>query len=283
MRNLNFEILSRLEGFHYANFNLNRDAKLPMKTTARQNTLQVCLLSSHALVLSELERVLNNSAFNLIPRRLESTLGSELRKLQIPRAMVYVVDVHAMGSGAGALLSNILDHYGKARIIVVTDKFDSKETYSLLQMGAKGLLTFDEAREQLASALPLVSMGGFWVPRAVLSGFVDSVLRGTLNRRLKVDSSTNITDREQEVLDALLQQLSTKEIGRKLNITERTAKFHVSNVLSKLGVRRRSDLFLLCYQQRSATADSPSGRVAKRNDPITRSGSPSAYKQDNSR
>ena len=57
---------------------------------------------------------------------------------------------------AGALLSNILDHHPEGRIIVVAEKFDSAETYSLLQMGAKGLLTYAEAREQLPRALPLV-------------------------------------------------------------------------------------------------------------------------------
>jgi DNA-binding NarL/FixJ family response regulator len=47
--------------------------------------------------------------------------------------------------------------------------------------------------------------------------------------------------------------MSNKEIGSKLNITERTVKYHVSSVLSKFGVRRRADLILLYYQKRSAT------------------------------
>ena len=60
--------------------------------------------------------------------------------------------------------------------------------------------------------------------------------------------------REQETLEALLENLSNKEIASKLNISERTVKFHVSNLLSKFGVRRRADLILLCYQTRSANA-----------------------------
>jgi DNA-binding NarL/FixJ family response regulator len=102
------------------------------------------------------------------------------------------------------------------------------------------------------------------VPRAVLSGFVESILQGTLSLRLKVDPSTNITSRQQEVLDGLLQQLSNKEVGSKLNISMRTVKFHVSNILSKFGVRRRSDLILLCSQRSSATPD-PMARAPKRN------------------
>ena len=223
-----------------------------VKKPARKGPLQVCLLSPHPLVLSEFERVLVNPAFKLVSRHLESTLGPDLRHLQVPRAVIYVVDAHVARPAAGALLSNILDRYNEARIIVVAEKFDSSETYSLLQLGAKGLLTYDEAREQLPHALPLVASGGFWVPRAVLSAFVDSILSGSRSRRLKADTSADLSRREQEVLNSLLENLANKEIGNKLNISERTVKFHVSNLLSKFGVRRRADLILLCYQKRSA-------------------------------
>lgn len=205
-------------------------------------------------MLSEFERVLTNPAFKLISKRLESSLGPDLRHLPVPKALLYVVDAHVARSAAGALLSNILENFAEARIIVVAEKFDSGESYSLLQMGAKGLLTYDEAREYLPRALPLVAGGGFWVPRAVLSGFVDSILGGPQSRRLKADVSTDLSRREQEVLNCLLENMANKEIGNKLNISERTVKFHVSNLLSKFGVRRRADLILLCYQKRSTVA-----------------------------
>jgi two-component system, NarL family, nitrate/nitrite response regulator NarL len=224
-----------------------------VKKPAKKNALQVCLLSPHPLVLSEFERVLANAAFKITSRHLESTLGPDLRHLQIPKAVVYVVDAHVARPAAGALLSNILDNHAEARIIVVAEKFDAAESYSLLQMGAKGLLSYSEAREQLPRALPLVANGGFWVPRSVLSGFVDSILAGSHSRRLKADTSADLSRREQEVLNSLLENLANKEIGSKLNISERTVKFHVSNLLNKFGVRRRADLILLCYQKRSTT------------------------------
>ena len=223
-----------------------------VKKAPKKTPLLVCLLSPHPLVLSEFERVLSNPAFKLISRHLESTLGPDLRHLQVPKATVYVVDAHVARPAAGALISNILDHHTEARIIVVAEKFDAAESYSLLQMGAKGLLSYSEAREQLPRALPLVANGGFWVPRAVLSGFVDSILGGSHSRRLKADTSADLSPREQEVLNSLLENLANKEIGNKLNISERTVKFHVSNLLGKFGVRRRADLILLCYQKRSS-------------------------------
>lgn len=224
-----------------------------MRKAPKKSALQVCLLSPHPLVLSEFERALKNPAFKLIAKHLESTLGPDLRHLEVPKATLYVVDAHVARPAAGALLSNILERSAEARIIVVAEKFDNGESYSLLQMGAKGLLTYQEAREHLPRALPLVAEGGFWVPRTVLSGFVDSILNGSHTRRLKADTSADLSRREQEVLNSLLENMANKEIGNKLNISERTVKFHVSNLLSKFGVRRRADLILLCYQKRSAT------------------------------
>src|SRR5205814_9232961 len=60
---------------------------------------------------------------------------------------------------------------------------------------------------------------------------------------------------------SLLENLSNKEIASKLNIAERTVKFHVSNLLSKFGVRRRADLILLTFQRRLKVRDRKSTRL----------------------
>ena len=223
-----------------------------MKKATPTRPLKVCLLSAHAFFLTEMDRVLKNSALGLIPLQFQLALGQGLHDLPVPKALVYVLDSYDSPPATLALLANILGRSADARVIVVAEKFDFLKSCSLLQMGAKGLLTYEAAREQLPIALPLVANGGFWVPRAVLSGFVDSILGGQYSRNLIAISSANLSLREHEVLDSLLENLSNTEIGNKLKITRRTVKFHVSNVLSKFGVRRRVDLILLCFQKWSA-------------------------------
>jgi DNA-binding NarL/FixJ family response regulator len=219
---------------------------------AQRIPLKVCLLSANAFVLSGIARVLKSSAFELILLQVKSALGHDLHDIQVPTALVHVVDAHVGPPATRTLLSNILAHCPEARIIVITERVNSEESYPLLQRGAKGLLTYEEVPEHLPIALPLVANGGFWVPRAVLSGFVESILGGLYRQKLTAISLGNLSLREDEVLGSLLENLSNKEIGIKLNITERTVKFHVSNVLNKFGVRRRADLILHCYQQQSA-------------------------------
>jgi len=224
------------------------------KAAAKKTSLKVCLLSPHPMVLDEFRRLLENSGFQITSKQLDSMLAPDLRNLELPRAAAYVVDAHAARQATGALLGNLLERYTNARIMVITDKLKEGESHALLRQGVKGILTYEEARTQLARALPQVAAGGIWVPREVLSRFVDSILSTTRGRRLRADSPTELSRREQEVLNSLLENLANKEIGDRLHISERTVKFHVSNLLAKFGVRRRADLILLCYQRRNTAA-----------------------------
>jgi DNA-binding NarL/FixJ family response regulator len=222
-----------------------------MKDTAGRRPLKVCILSPHPLVLAEFSRVLSPPVFQALTTHLDSMLGPELRRLALPQAPVYVVDACGSQRLTASLIANVRERSPSARLLIVSEKFNSVESHDLLRLGAKGLLTYAEACEQLPRALPPVAAGGFWIPRALLSAFVDSVLESTRGRRLEM-GSVGLSQREQEVLDALLGSLVNKEIGSRLNISERTVKFHVSNILSKFGVRRRADLILLCYQKRES-------------------------------
>ena len=205
------------------------------------------------MVLNEFQRLLESSGFQIVARQLESMLAPDLRNLEVPKATVYVVDAHAARQATGALLGNILDRSASSRILVVGDNLKESDAYSLLRQGVKGILNYSEARDQLSRALPLVAAGGFWVPRQVLSRFVDSILTTTQGRRMRGDAPTDLSRREQEVLNGLLENLANKEVADRLHISERTVKFHVSNLLAKFGVRRRADLILLCYQKRATT------------------------------
>jgi DNA-binding NarL/FixJ family response regulator len=224
-----------------------------VKHVSTQQTLKVCILSPHPLVLAEFSRALDGRAFDLTTQQLESTLGPDLRKLTVPHAAVYVVDAgHASPPATAALIVNIMETSPSARVIAVAEQFNVADSHNLLRLGAKGLLTYAEASGQLARALPQVAGGGFWVSRSTLSQFVESILTDVHRGRLKVATAKELSPREQEVLEPLLANLANKEIASRFNISERTVKFHVSNLLAKFNVRRRADLILLCYQDRQA-------------------------------
>lgn len=206
----------------------------------------VGLLSPHPLVLSEFTTLLSKYSFQVKALHLESPVPYQLRDLDLPECPFYIVDAYAT-TPAAVLISEIADKHPDAHIIALGEKFDDANAFPLLRVGAKGLLTYAEARNDLPRAVTALLEGSFWVSRVLLARFVDSILPGTRNRCM-LSSPAGLSRREREVLQAVLENLSNKEIAGQLNISERTAKFHVSNLLSKFGVQRRADLILMCFK-----------------------------------
>jgi DNA-binding NarL/FixJ family response regulator len=172
-----------------------------------------------------------------------------VQAFKIPTAPLYVIEAHDRRVPTEALIGRVLAQHPLARIVVVGRAVDEGSTFPLLRLGIKGLLTYPELPAQFARALEAVAAGGFWIPRAILSRFVESLIGRPSSEQVS-SGSTHLTRREKEVLGELLGHLSNKEIAEKLGLTERTVKFHVSNLLVKHGVMRRADLILLFLTSR---------------------------------
>ena len=134
-------------------------------------------------------------------------------------------------------------------MLLVAEKFTTSESHDLLRLGAKGLLTYGEAREQLPRALPMMASGGFWVPRSLLSEFVDTIITNSHGRRMKVESAAQLSRREQEVLDSLLENLANKEIAERISVSESSIKATLQQLFAKTGVRTRSQLVRVAFEQ----------------------------------
>ena len=209
---------------------------------------RVCLLSPHPLVLAELHRLLDGNRFRLQLVRLESALAPQLFELEIPRASIYVVDANLPAAAIEALVTSITRRCPAARLLILAERVDDSTAFPLLRLGVKGVVGYRDIRRQLPSAVREVASGGFWAPRMVLSRFVESMLQGH-SQGVPLRTAA-MSGRERQVLEALLESLSNKEIGERLHISERTVKFHVSNLLAKFGVERRQHLILHCFQSR---------------------------------
>lgn len=209
----------------------------------------ICLWGSHALLVEQLQEQLRSSPYRVNARRLPQLPGEAV---PIPNAALYLVDAGGPRAVVNGLLSRILSRAPKRKVLLLVEDFERDRAYSYLRMGVRALLRYSELQSSLLPAVESVGSGHYWVPRNVLSGLVESMLAGATPPLPQ--SPESLTRREREVLDGLLANLSNKEIAQRLNLSERTVKFHVSNLLGKFGVRRRADLILMSYQD---TAGAP--------------------------
>lgn len=216
------------------------------QTTNRNKRPNVCVLSTHPMLLDQFTRKLSQSHFSVKAFRLRQVLFEDVNRLAIPAADVYVVDGH--DPFAQALAGALVKRFPKSHVIVLAESLTDSRTFPLLEVGVKGVLDYSEASAHLPEAVTTVAGGEYWVERRVFSRFVGSAVQNS-RRRLAQAPSVLLSPREREVLACLHGNLSNKEIARKLKISERTAKFHVSNLLTKFGVKRRVELIMLLSQE----------------------------------
>jgi two-component system, NarL family, response regulator DevR len=208
--------------------------------------LGVCLLTPHPLAGRALNELLPQNSFILNVVQIRSTdLPSDLRS--IPAAAVYLVDAYGGPQYAADVATRLSEIDSNARVIALGEAFCESETLPLLRSGARGLLSHTDLCEHLPQAITEVAAGRFWVSRLLMSHALETMLEEARDSHGKVNG--DCTRREQQVLQAILENLGNKEIAAKLHMAERTAKFYVSKLLARYGVRRRTDLILLHLQR----------------------------------
>ncbi|WP_349262186.1 response regulator transcription factor [Actinocrinis sp.] len=154
------------------------------------------------------------------------------------------------------------DRYRGPRVIVLTT-FDLDEyVYDALRAGASGFLLKDVTAERLFDAVHVVAAGDALIAPSITRRLISEFTQ--LRPKSETRSETSLaalTPRETQVLCLVAEGLSNHEIAARLVVTEETVKTHVSRMLSKLGLRDRTQAVVAAYE---------SGLVVPRSHPMSR-------------
>jgi DNA-binding NarL/FixJ family response regulator len=141
------------------------------------------------------------------------------------------------------------------RIIVTGSGMDEENILKAIAFGAKGYVDAAAPPADFVQAIRIVSQGSVWVPRRVLSMFIERV--SSSPGRLFSADRVSFTDREKEVLETLVGGRSNKEIGAALGIEERTVKAHIGKLMRKSGVQNRLALSVLAVTHSLVSSSKP--------------------------
>jgi DNA-binding NarL/FixJ family response regulator len=136
-----------------------------------------------------------------------------------------------------ALLARLRARNQGLKVLVIGSGSEPERIMDALSAGAKGWLEETVSPLQVMQAACAVLDGSIWVPRRVLSTFVDRTLDGAAARRRR--HSPRFTEREEEVLQQLVLARSNREIAQALSIREQTVKSYVARLMRKVGVGNR--------------------------------------------
>jgi two-component system, NarL family, response regulator DevR len=134
------------------------------------------------------------------------------------------------------LCSEILEHRPESRVVILSTFLNEDLLNQALRRGAKAYVLKDVDVVELVRIIRAVSRGG-----SAFDGRSAALVRALVAGE-HAPSEPAFTDREREVTRLLARGLTNAEIGRRIFVSESTAKFHVRNVMRKLGVHSRAEV-----------------------------------------
>jgi DNA-binding NarL/FixJ family response regulator len=178
----------------------------------------------------------------------EASDGAEAIRM-IPEVApdVVLLDMRMPGLSGLDVLRELSQNNTLPPTIILTTFDDDELVLAGIQYGARGYLLKDIALAELVSAVKTVAEGGSIVKPAVTQRLLKG-LEHLKNEFSSLDQPDPLTDRETEILRLMAGGYSNKEIANSLGVAEGTVKNHVSNILSKMGVRDRTRAVLKAFE-----------------------------------
>lgn len=160
---------------------------------------------------------------------------------------VVLLDMRMPGKNGIDVLQQLSEDGTLPPTIILTTFDDDEMVLAGIKAGAKGYLLKDVSLEELVGAVKTVADGGSMVKPAVTQRLLKG-LENMNNEFSSLDRPDPLTERETEILRLMAGGYSNKEIANSLGVAEGTVKNHVSNILSKMGVRDRTRAVLKAFE-----------------------------------
>ncbi len=149
---------------------------------------------------------------------------------------VVIMDLH-LGDDSGVAATREIVAIAPATGVLVLTMLDDDDTVlAALRAGARGYLLKGAGPPEIERAIRAVAAGEMLLAPAVAARAVPALTGG---RRGAAPAFPQLTDREHEVLDLVAQGLDNLRIARRLALSDKTVRNHLSNILTKLGVADR--------------------------------------------
>ncbi|MEE4022563.1 response regulator transcription factor [Gordonia sp. PKS22-38] len=198
--------------------------------------IRTMLVDDHALLREGMRSLLDRETVVEVVGEAAS-MDTALAEVNRCRPDVVVVDLK-LSAGADyeglRLVAELARRHPGVATLVLTTFLDEDLVVRAVKAGARGYVVKDVDTTELVRAIQAVSGGGSaFDPRSA-----EIVLRTVSGEG---DAPEALTEREREILRLLAEGLSNKRIGQTLYISESTVKFHIRNIIRKLGVSKRTD------------------------------------------
>ena len=156
---------------------------------------------------------------------------------------VVLMDVRMPGLNGIEATNHILKKRPNIKVIILTSFIDKELIENSLKAGASSYLLKNESGERIVRVIRDAYQGKSNLSSEATQIMISEV-RNPLSKRYQ------LTKREKEILSLMVEGLSNKEIAKRLTLSTSTIQFHITNILSKFGVSKRTEAIYLALKQK---------------------------------
>ena len=203
--------------------------------TEESRTVRIFLLDDHEIVRRGLAEMLAaEPRFEVVGEA--STAAEARRRIRALRPDVAVLDVQLPDGNGIDVCRDVRSELPDTYCVIFTSYDDQDAVLACLLAGASGYLLKEIGRTDFVEAIDQISRGRSLINPQLMDRMIDKVLETPT-----VDPTiAALSEREREVLELITQGMTNRQIAARLFIGEQTVKNHVSRLLAKMGLLRRS-------------------------------------------
>ncbi len=208
-------------------------------------TLTVLVVDDHDIVRKGLTTLISRQQ-DLSVAGEAGTAAEAVEKASELAPDVVVLDIRLPDASGIEACREIRSQNSDINVLMLTSYSDEEAVMGSIMAGASGYLLKEIRSQEIVEAIRQVGAGRSLLDPAVTAGVLERVRRGKDDDKLD-----QLTNQEQRILELVAQGKTNKEISQEINLSDKTVKNYVSNILGKLEVARRSQAAAYVAERRS--------------------------------
>jgi DNA-binding NarL/FixJ family response regulator len=207
--------------------------------------IRILLVDDHELVRLGLMTLLNDQPDMEVIGEA-STAAEAVRAVEKFSPDVVLMDIRLPGEGGIEATRQVTARFSKSKVVMLTSFADDELVMRAINAGAVGYVLKQVGNEELIRAIQAAARGEAVLDPSTTARLLTRVRAA--ERKAEEDAFREISDREMDVLMHLAKGRTNAEIGKLLNLSEKTVGNYVSNMFEKLHLNNRIELAAYAYE-----------------------------------
>jgi DNA-binding NarL/FixJ family response regulator len=205
---------------------------------------RVVVADDHSLFLDGITSLLEAVGYDIVAQASNGRLAVDAVREKHPDLVLLDITMPEM-DGLEALVV-IKAEFPDTQVVMLTVSDDDEDLFKAIQSGADGYLLKDLNSKEFIEMLEGLEQGEAAINRRMAARLMSGFQQLSMKRN---DEPNQLTERETELLQWMVEGLSNKGIAQKLFISENTVKYHIRNILQKMGVQNRTEAVATAIRQ----------------------------------